>query len=71
MKKKKRGFGLEIATKISKDGQRYLFFKTLKGSVHAFVEVEAKDALAKCGARRRRGNKWLTTRQMAYDLLRV
>jgi hypothetical protein len=44
LKKKKSGFGLEARTFISGSGEAYLVFRSLDGSYHTFVEVEAKQA---------------------------
>lgn len=40
--------GLKVFT--GRDGNRYLIFRTLEGSFHTFVEVEAKQAARECGA---------------------
>lgn len=48
---KRRGFALEMKSFIGRDQRSYLVFLTSKGSFHAFVEVEAKQAARECGAR--------------------
>jgi hypothetical protein len=50
LKRKKKGLGLEAKTFKGKDGSSYLVFRSLDGSYHAFVEVEAKEAARECGA---------------------
>ncbi|HEX5703907.1 MAG TPA: hypothetical protein VFX97_11950 [Pyrinomonadaceae bacterium] len=50
LKRKKKGLGLEAKTFQGKDGNSYLVFRSLDGSYHAFVEVEAKQAARECGA---------------------
>lgn len=50
LKRKKKGFGLEAKTFKRNDGSSYLVFRTLDGSYHAYVEVEAKEAARECGA---------------------
>lgn len=65
LKQKRQGASLEIKTFDGSDGNRYVVFRTLDGSYHTFVEVEAKeveakDAARKCGAE---GTN-LNTRQM-------
>lgn len=49
---KEKMVGKELGLKVfeGRDGNRYLVFKTLDGSYHAFVEVEAKQAARECGA---------------------
>lgn len=65
MKPKKKGLGLEMKIFESLDGKHsYLVFRTLSGSFHVFVEVEAKKAALECGAER--GNQ----RQMWQNLWR-
>jgi hypothetical protein len=59
VKKKRAGFGLEMKTFAGKDGNAYLAFRTAAGSVHVFMEVEAKEAARQCGA-----TQELNTRQM-------
>jgi hypothetical protein len=49
VKRKKRGFGLEMKTFPGRDGN-YLVFRTSGGSFHVFMEVEAKEAARQCGA---------------------
>lgn len=58
-KPKKKGYGLQVKTFTSKDGKSYFVFRTPNGSFHAFIEVEAKQAVRECGAKREG-----TTRQM-------
>jgi hypothetical protein len=53
IKPKRKGFGLEARTFTGSSGQTYLVFKTLDGGFHVFVEVEAKEAAADCGAARK------------------
>jgi hypothetical protein len=62
-KRKRQGVGLEMKTFKGDDEQNYLVFRTPKGSYHTFLEVEAKEAAAHCGARRKG-----TTRQMWENL---
>jgi hypothetical protein len=50
LKAKKKGLGLEAKTFIGKQGSSYLVFRSLDGSYHAFVEVEAKQAARERGA---------------------
>jgi hypothetical protein len=50
LKEKREGRSLEIKTFPGKDGNSYLVLRTLDGSFHAFVEVEAKQAARECGA---------------------
>ena len=50
LKRKKKGLGLEAKTFKGKDGSSYLVFRSLDGSYHTFVEVEAKQAARECGA---------------------
>jgi hypothetical protein len=49
---KEKKDGTEIGLKVfpGRDGNRYLVFRTLDGSFHTFVEVEAKQAARECGA---------------------
>jgi hypothetical protein len=49
-KDKREGTGLEFKTFIGADGRRYLVFRSLEGSFHAFAEIEAKQAARECGA---------------------
>jgi hypothetical protein len=55
----------ELGLKIfdGKDGNRYLVFRTLDGSFHTFVEVEAKQAARECGAQ-----ELVNTREMWKSL---
>lgn len=64
--KKRRGFGLQMATREGKDEIQYLFFKTPQGSYHAFKEIATKDALRECGAK---DVKDKNTRQIAKKFL--
>jgi hypothetical protein len=50
IKKKKKGYGLEIKTFRGSDGASYLVFRTREGAFNVFVEVEAKEAARQCGA---------------------
>jgi len=50
IKKKKKGYGLEIKTFRGRDGASYLVFRTREGAFNVFVEVEAKEAARQCGA---------------------
>ena len=50
LKEKREGRSLEIKTFLGQDGNNYLVFRTLDGSFHTFVEVEAKQAARECGA---------------------
>jgi hypothetical protein len=50
LKEKREGRSLETKTFLGKDGNNYLVFRTLDGSFHTFVEVEAKQAARECGA---------------------
>jgi len=59
LKPKTHGTPLEIRSFTGKDGNQYLVFRTSKGSFHAFVEVEAKQAAKECGA-----EKGANTRQL-------
>lgn len=63
LKRKKTGLGLEAKTFRGKDENSYLVFRSLDGSYHAFVEVEAKQAARECGA-----TKGLNTRKMWESL---
>jgi hypothetical protein len=63
MKKKKKGYGLEIKTFRGNDGASYLVFRTREGAFNVFVEVEAKEAARQCGATRE-----ATPRQMWGDI---
>ena len=67
LKHKRWGYGLKFQTIKGVNGDTYLFIKTPKGSYHAFVEVETKEALRECGINE--DNKHYTTRQMAKKLL--
>ena len=49
LKRKKRGFGIEMRTFDGKDGQTYLAFRLPDGAFHIFLEVEAKEAARQCG----------------------
>ncbi|MFN0019676.1 MAG: hypothetical protein ACKVP0_15570 [Pirellulaceae bacterium] len=44
--------GAELGLKIfaGRDGNQYLVFRSLDGSFHSFVEVEAKQAARECGS---------------------
>ncbi len=53
MRQKRSGSGLDIRVFNAKDGNSYLVFRTLDGSFHSFVEVEAIEAAEQCGASRR------------------
>jgi hypothetical protein len=59
LKEKREGRSLEIKTFVGNDGNHYLILRTLDGSFHAFVEVEAKQAARECGA-----TEEMNTRQM-------
>ena len=50
IKKKRQGTELEMKVFRGRDGNSYLIFKTHKGSYHAFMEVEAKQAARECGS---------------------
>ncbi len=50
---------LETKTFSGGDGNQYIVFRTLDGSYHTFVEVEAKQAARQCGA-----EEGANTRQM-------
>ena len=50
IKQKIQGTGLEIKGFRGRDDNSYLIFKTQKGSYHAFMEVEAKQAARECGS---------------------
>jgi hypothetical protein len=63
IKKKRKGFGLEIKTYRGTDGVSYLVFRTRQGAFNVFMEVEAKEAARQCGAAREG-----TPRQMWSDL---
>ena len=47
---KRRGKELGVRTFSGKSGNTYIVFRSLDGSYHAFVEVEAKKAARDCGA---------------------
>ena len=64
--RKRRGVGLEMKTFPGNDGQNYLVFRTPRGAYHTFVEVEAKEAARKCGAKD--GKPRLNTRKMWENL---
>jgi len=49
-RKKRTDKALQMKTFEGKDGKTYLVFRAPKGSYHAFVEVEAKQAARECGA---------------------
>ena len=51
LKDKREGTGLEFKTFVGKDSVRYLVFRSLEGSFHAFAGVEAKQAARDRGAR--------------------
>jgi hypothetical protein len=60
LKAKKQGASLEIRTFTSTDEKnQYVVFRSLDGSYHTFVEVEAKQAARECGA-----EEGANTRQM-------
>ena len=66
IKPKKSGFGLEMSSFSGKKTKNsYIMFKSLNGSYHAFMEVEAKDAIIDCLGE---GERKKTTRQLG-DLL--
>jgi hypothetical protein len=70
LKKKKGGLELNVRTFSGEDGSQYLVFRTAKGSYHAFVEVEAKQAARECGASDAEGNTrrmWESLWQQATD----
>lgn len=50
MKSKRKGSELQAKTFDGTDGKTYMVFRSLSGSYHAFVEVEAKEAARNCGA---------------------
>src|SRR5262249_9033925 len=50
LEKKRTGTELGMKGFAGRDGNRYLVFRTLDGSFHTFVEVEAKQAARECGA---------------------
>jgi hypothetical protein len=50
LKDKREGTELQFKTFVGSDGTRYLVFRSLEGSFHAFAEVEAKQAARECGA---------------------
>jgi hypothetical protein len=50
VKSKRRGAGLEFRTFNGRSGQVYTVLRTLDGSYHVLVEVEAKQAAHDCGA---------------------
>ena len=47
---KRNGSQLGFKVFVGKDGTRYLVFRSLEGSFHVFVEVEAKQIARECGA---------------------
>ena len=51
IKLKNRGTGLEMRTFDGEDGALYLVFRTSSGAYHTFVEVDAKEAARRCGAK--------------------
>jgi len=63
LKEKRQGSGLGMKIFTGKDGNSYLVFRTLEGSYHAFIEVEAKQAARECGATQERN-----TRQMWEEI---
>ena len=50
IKEKMQGTGLEMKIFRGRDENSYLILKTQKGSYHAFMEVEAKQAARECGS---------------------
>ena len=49
---KRKGFELQARTfSGKKSGKTYLVFKRLDGGYHVFVEAQATDAAADCGAK--------------------
>ena len=50
LKEKREGSALAFKSFTATDGTRYLVFRSLEGSFHAFTEVEAKQAARDCGA---------------------
>ncbi len=50
LKDKREGTQLGFKAFDGADGRRYLVFRTVDGSFHAFVEVEAKEVSRQCGA---------------------
>ena len=50
MKSKRKGSELQAKTFDGNDGKTYMVFRSLNGSYHAFVEIEAKEAARNCGA---------------------
>ena len=50
LNEKREGTQLGFKTFIASDGTRYMVFRSLEGSFHVFVEVEAKQAARECGA---------------------
>ena len=44
--------------------------KVKRPLLDAFVEVETKDALRKCGAREKKKKRWLNMREMAKEILK-
>jgi hypothetical protein len=47
---KRKGMGLPMKTFVGSSGATYLVIRTVEGSYHAFVEVEAKEAARDCGS---------------------
>jgi len=47
---KREGIGLGFKTFTGKSGKSYIVYRAPKGSYHAFVEVDAKEAAVDCGA---------------------
>jgi hypothetical protein len=56
IKRKRKGYGLEMRTFHAEDGRAYLVFRTASGSFHTFVETDAKQASIECGAPRSDGS---------------
>jgi hypothetical protein len=48
---KRKGQGLQMKTFTGRSGKSYLVFRTLKGSYHTFVEIDAKKAAVDCGGK--------------------
>ena len=71
MKKKRRGFNINIRSFTGTDGATYIVFMSLKGSYHTFRECEAKQAAVDCGAKRLNSQgKERNTRTMWRELWR-
>jgi hypothetical protein len=60
---KREGTQIGFKTFVGKDGTRYLVLRSLEGSFHVFVEIEAKQAARECGAA-----ELVNTRQMWESL---